>query len=173
MIVTHNIILSKRHEGKIILPLERLILAEYRSTTVDFKSADPQILLYTINDFLIQGKYSSLEDDWKKNHWQEINKTQASSLLLNLLQISPAYQLRFRNLNEAKKITDIYFGYCENYVRYFTNTDYFKDLDENGVSTNVKAMKTFGKPITEATFECGVLGLSETRVIFLWSIDED
>lgn len=93
----------------------------------------------------------------------EIEDGQARRIFNLILSRDLAYRVEIMSQEEANQLAERFLAFFEPPVRYFTN-GYFTE--------NPFYLRSWD-PISKATFDTGVVVLSETRIGLLWAEDED
>ncbi|HZZ81118.1 MAG TPA: hypothetical protein VFE62_21630 [Gemmataceae bacterium] len=96
--------------------------------------------------------------------YRQIDSAAARRLLERILHQDLAYDSEVMPIDEASDLAGRFMAYFETVdTLYYTNGT-FHELQRNGTSWN---------PVTEATFDTGVLAISAERAGCLWVEDED
>lgn len=125
-------------------------------------AADARNFLAVLDEFVASFGFTGLGDAWI-----EINIQAGKALVREILYKDLAYGSAMMPENEAAMLTERFFALFDASVRCFTNG--------NLVVRDANPTEVPGSwdPITEATFDAGVVCLSSSRIGILWVEDED
>lgn len=143
-------IISKRETGAVWLEIKKL------PANINLKSDDD--ITKIVNSFVNQLGCSSLG-----NYWKQINQEQAKKILTAVLNKDLAYSQESMKLADAQKLADKFISFFQNNCQFFTNAEF---------TSNYSRLLEWN-PITEATFDSGVVIVSNERIGLLWLEDED
>ncbi|NMG22250.1 hypothetical protein [Brasilonema bromeliae] len=143
-------VLSKRNCGEVLFEIKKLIPDE----TIERS----ENLTAILDLFVSQLGYSSLGLRWK-----EVNQGEAQKILKFIMTKDLAYSVQLMSLEEAEKIVVKLFQIFPGNCKFFTNA-----LFRNNYS-GISAWDS----ITKATFDTGIIVVSERRIGILWVQDED
>ncbi len=143
-------IVSKRNNGEVLLEVKKIVPD---GTVASFENPREIIDL-----FVTQLGYASLDARWK-----EINQEEAQKIINFIMTKDLAYSVQLMSLQEAEKIFVKLFHFFSSNSKFFTNASFIN---------NVSAMNAWDS-ITKATFDTGVVILSDTRIGMVWVKDED
>lgn len=96
--------------------------------------------------------------------WREVDLASAKKILMRILYKDLAYDQELMPLADAQTLADQVIDLCGSNASFYTNGDY--DLEENKQSVE-------WTPITNATFDTGVIFVGESQIGLLWVEDED
>ncbi len=99
--------------------------------------------------------------------WIEVSIQAAKALVREILLKDLAYRIAMMSEKEADLLTERFFALFDDSVRCFTNGNIvLPDADPSGVPGS-------WNPISDATFDAGVVCLGSSRIGILWVEDED
>ncbi|MBW4612110.1 MAG: hypothetical protein KME21_02295 [Desmonostoc vinosum HA7617-LM4] len=143
-------IISKRDIGKIVFEIKQLI----SDSTVEKLENVTNIL----NLFVTQLGYFDID-----NKWLKINQEEAKKISLLVMTKDLAYRGEIMDIEAAEQISTQIFNLFAKDCQFFTNA-IFVD--------NYSAISSWN-PVTPATFDTGIIILSNTKIGMLWVEDED
>ncbi|MBE9008115.1 hypothetical protein IQ259_24405 [Fortiea sp. LEGE XX443] len=143
-------IISKRSIGNVLFEIKQI-----SSNSTTEKAED---LTKTLDLFVSQMGYSGLGD-----RWQEITQTAAHKILLFILTKDLAYSSKIMTEEAAENISHQIFNLFKNNCKFFTNAVFVN---------NYSALSAWDS-LTRATFDTGVIFVSDTLLGILWVKDED
>ncbi|MGH2416096.1 MAG: hypothetical protein ACRDEA_20880 [Microcystaceae cyanobacterium] len=143
-------ILSKRNSGEVLFEIKKIIHDETIETS--------KKLTEIIDLFVIQLGYSGLGLRWK-----EVNQQEAQKILNFIMTKDLAYSVQLMTSQEAEKIVIKLFSFFPTDCKFFTNALF---------TNNYSGMSTWDS-ITKATFDTGIMLISDRRIGILWVKDED
>ncbi|ARV61590.1 hypothetical protein BZZ01_25855 [Nostocales cyanobacterium HT-58-2] len=143
-------IVSKRSFGEVLFDIKKII--------PEASVENSENLSAIINSFVTQLGYSSLGDRWK-----EIKREEAQQILVFILTKDLAYSTKLMTLEEAKEIDAKLFSFFQSDCKFFTNAVFV---------SNYSAMSAWDS-LTKATFDTGVVILSDRLIGIVWVQDED
>jgi hypothetical protein len=132
--------------------------------TVDDRKAavDPRGCRVALDEFVSTFGFKALA-----NAWIEISIQAAKTLVREILLKDLAYRIAMMSEEEAALLAESFFALFDDSVRCFTNGNLVvPDADPTEVPGS-------WNPITEATFDAGVVCLGHSRIGILWVEDED
>src|SRR5262249_2284587 len=102
--------------------------------------------------------------------WEEINRDQAESILRLILHKDLAYRMPITPLEKATSLAGRFLALFSRSARWFTNGTYHLApvRTPNGGSAGPS-----WNPISQATFDTGVVCIDESRIGIMWVQDED
>jgi hypothetical protein len=100
--------------------------------------------------------------------WIEISANDAHAIIATLLHRDLAYGAELMPLSTASELSAQLLDGVPEPHRYFTNGDWTVDEDGSGEAT-----LNGWNPISDATFDSGVVCLGESRAALFWVQDED
>jgi hypothetical protein len=125
-------------------------------------AADPQRYREVLDEFVATLGFTGLGEGWI-----EISTQAAKTLVREVLFKDLAYSVAMMSEDEAALLTERFFALFDPSVRCFTNGNLVvRDADPTEVPGS-------WNPITEATFDAGVVCLGSSRIGILWVEDED
>lgn len=118
-------------------------------------------------DFLSQEM--SLED-FKKN-LDKVTRNIASQIIISLLHKDMAYEAKIMKMSEAKEFANHFFSFFDKDALYYSNSDWNK----NKYSKDEKFKFGLGayNPLTDSTFDSGVIICDSKKIGIAWFQDED
>jgi hypothetical protein len=110
--------------------------------------------------------------------WIPINSLDARSRLVGVLTRDLAYGGERMPLEDGARFTDRFVTLFGSESRYYTNGSFRFDLERGKwvpVDSSQRTVRVGGRwtPITDATFDTGVVVLSDKRIGMLWVMDDD
>jgi hypothetical protein len=103
----------------------------------------------------------------ERTHYFKIDAAEAQAVLVAVLSREMAYDSDLVPRDEAQVLAAAFVGqFAEESASYYTNGDYGKPKTTPGVGPG-------WNPVTDATFDTGVLVVSPTRIACAWFMDED
>jgi len=142
-----NQLLSKRNSGKITCKFKNIQLVSDKSTK---------------EQFLSEIGFKPVEI---KGNWERIDKTQAQRILEYTLSFDMAYDTELNTKPKAKSLSCYFLSEFQNDAVYFTN-GYF---EEDAGSYRLRGWT----PITDSTFDTGILAIDKYKIGILWAEDND
>lgn len=125
-------------------------------------AGDPRSYLAVIDEFISTFGFTGLGEGWI-----EVNIQAAKTLVREILFKDLAYSVAMMSEDEAAQLTERFFALFDASVRCFTNGNLvIQDADPTEVPRS-------WNPISEATFDAGVVCLGSSRIGILWVEDED
>lgn len=97
-----------------------------------------------------------------ESEWREVSRDQATLLAAAILAKDLAYGVQIISTDEAQEFGRHFISAFGNEAHFFTNTDYA-----------IGATSWSWMPLTNSTFDAGVLGVDEQRIGVLVVQDED
>jgi hypothetical protein len=131
---------------------------------VDERTAtgDPRSYHAVLDEFVATFGFKGLGDAWI-----EVSSQAATKLVREILLKDLAYRVAMMSEDEAALLAKRFFALFDGSVRCFTNGNLVvQDADPTEVPGS-------WNPITEATFDAGVVCLGSCRIGILWVEDED
>jgi hypothetical protein len=111
----------------------------------------------------------SLNDD--NSLYRTVAKTEAVAILTRLLHKDLAYNQPMMPLKQAAGLAELFLApFNDSNVRFYTNIDFSEEGQKLGPDT--WAGPKFS-PVTDATFDAGVIAIAPQRAACLWIEDED
>jgi hypothetical protein len=111
--------------------------------------------------------------DYFKEHIQEIeNRELAESILVSLLHKDMAYSVEMMTLEKARILTRKFFSLFSSHALYFSNSTW----NENEYAVPAKAFElglSSWAPLTELTFDSGIIICDNNRIGIAWFSDDD
>jgi hypothetical protein len=104
------------------------------------------------------------------DRWEEINRRVAETIAQRILHRDLAYNVEIMSAELACDLAARFLNLFTAQARYFTNGTLYQ-LHER-FNAGVTHFSSF-EPITEATFDTGVVCLDKERIGLLWVQDED
>ncbi len=123
---------------------------------------DPRDYRAVVDEFVTTFGFTGLGDEWI-----EVGIDAAKTLVRRILFKDLAYSIAMMSDDEAALLTERFFGLFNGSVRCFTNGNLVVPAAD---PAEVPGSWT---PITEATFDAGVVCLGGSRIGILWVEDED
>ncbi|WP_192311768.1 hypothetical protein [Pseudoxanthomonas sp. PXM02] len=103
----------------------------------------------------------------ERAHYFEIDAAEAQAVLVAVLSRDMAYGINLVPPDEAQALAAAFVGqFAKESAGYYTNGDYGKPKTTSGVGPG-------WNPVTDATFDTGVLVVSPSRIACAWFMDED
>ena len=102
--------------------------------------------------------------------WREIDTSSAGKIIHRILHRDLAYNYELMLQTEAKTLTNRVISLYSLNVKCYTNGNF--DEDAIAINPRVKRGPSW-HPITEATFDTGVVFVDKTRFGLIWVEDED
>ena len=99
--------------------------------------------------------------------WREIDRERATTILRSLLERDLAYDSDADSAPIAEELSRQFVQEFSDGARFFTNGEWHEDNPTNGRPVGVWT------PVTESTFDAGILVLHDHRVGAFWLEDED
>lgn len=97
--------------------------------------------------------------------YQEIDAVEAARVLENVLHRDMAYKIEIMPISHARELSEEFIAaFTGSDARFFTNGEWGRSTGALGVGWT---------PVTSATFDTGVLVVSDQRVGCVWCMDED
>ncbi|MBD2595317.1 hypothetical protein H6G74_13390 [Nostoc spongiaeforme FACHB-130] len=143
-------ILSKRNRGN--------VLFEIKQITSNLLLDEAENLTEILDLFVRQIGYVGIGD-----RWQKITQTAAKKIIVFVLTKDLAYSSKIMQIEEAEKISHQVFNLFQLHCNFFTNAEFVN---------NYSAMIAWDS-LTPATFDTGVIFVTETQMGILWVKDED
>ena len=143
-------ILAKRSMGN--------VLFEVKQINSDYIVENAENLLEILDLFTSQMGYLAIGDRWK-----EIDQVAAKKILVFILTKDLAYSAKIMPIEQAEKISTKIFNLFKNNCKFFTNALFVN---------NYSALSAWDS-LTQATFDTGVIFISDTQMGILWVKDED
>lgn len=98
------------------------------------------------------------------DQWRSIDRDAASSIISNLLHLDLAYRVQVMPFSEAQQGAQLIIGLFNNDAQFFTNGDW---------SANPKERLQHWMPLTQHTFDSGIVACDDEHVACFWVADED
>ncbi len=128
----------------------------------DRTAVDPGDCHTVLDEFVGSFEFKGLSDGWI-----QVSIQSAKVIVREVLLKDLAYRVTMMSEDEAALLTDRFFALFDGPVRCFTNGNLVvQDADPTEVPGS-------WNPITEATFDAGVVCLGNSRIGILWVEDED
>lgn len=134
------------------------VLFEIKQINSDFNIETTEDLIEILDLFVSQMGYVGIGD-----RWQEISPAAANKILVFILTKDLAYSSKIMSGEAAEKIASKIFNLFQNNSKFFTNAIFVN---------NYSALSAWDS-LTEATFDTGVIFVSDTLIGILWVKDED
>lgn len=99
------------------------------------------------------------------DRWFKISRPTSRNLLVHFLQEDLAYNARLMPTEDANRLAADFLSYFNEGLEYFTNGPVEKD----GTLNDCRAWN----PITDATFDGGIIAVAPASIGILWVSDED
>lgn len=103
------------------------------------------------------------------DEWREVTRDFADRTLIRLLSRDLAYRAPLMATSVASELAKEFLAWFADDARFFTN--YLVNWDETAVINGVSPYTCM--PITDATFDAGILVVDSTLLGILWFADED
>jgi hypothetical protein len=142
-----NKLLSKRNSG---------------STNCSFKSMNNSVNEINKELFLDELGFKS---DEIKNEWEKVDETTAKKILEYILSYDMAYDAELGTKAKASLICSYFLNEFQSDAIFFTN-GYF---DEDAGFFKLSAWT----PLTDSTFDTGILAIDKNKIGILWAEDND
>lgn len=98
-------------------------------------------------------------------HYEEIDAVEAAKVIENVLHRDMAYKNEIMPISLARELSGEFFAmFAGTDARFFTNGEWGRSLGAHGIGWT---------PVTSATFDTGVLVVSDQTVGCVWCMDED
>jgi hypothetical protein len=107
----------------------------------------------------------SLKTNRIKGNWKEIDKSMAKQILEYILSFDMAYDIELDSKPLADKLSNYFFNQFLSDTKYYTNGDFDNDF-------GFFRLRSW-TPITNSTFDTGVLGIDKNKIGILWAEDND
>ncbi|MBW4626543.1 MAG: hypothetical protein KME49_13840 [Brasilonema octagenarum HA4186-MV1] len=143
-------VLSKRNCGEVLFEIQKIISDETLETSKNMTAI--------LDLFVSQFGYSGLGVRWK-----EVNQEDAQKILSFIMTKDLAYSVQLMSLEEAENIIVKLFEFFPEHCKFFTNASFRNNY--SGISG--------WDSITKATFDTGIIVVSDRRIGILWVQDED
>lgn len=102
--------------------------------------------------------------------WREVDTSSARKIIQRILHRDLAYNSELMLQTEAKTLTDRVMSLFSLNVKCYTNGNF----NEDGIAISPEVKRGLGwHPITEATFDTGVVFVDKSRIGLIWVEDED
>lgn len=111
--------------------------------------------------------------------WREIDQSEAHQIILLILSQDLAYNSEIMEVEFAESLTSRFLNLFSDSARYFTNgnfrTYYLDHMGDTFQPLKKTTPHAFGgwMPLTEATFDTGVVCFDENYIALIWVEDED
>jgi hypothetical protein len=104
------------------------------------------------------------------NEWHEISLAEANTLICRILERDLAYNVELMSHTQSCILRDRFLASFDQQVRFFTNGTFC--APSTSLSQDVVQGPRWS-PITQATFDTGVVAADGKRIGMLWVEDED
>lgn len=99
--------------------------------------------------------------------YEEIDAVEAARVLENVLHRDMAYKAEIMPMSLARELSGEFVAvFADSDARFFTNGEWGRPMGALGIGPS-------WAPVTSATFDTGVLVVSDQRVGCVWCMDED
>jgi hypothetical protein len=111
--------------------------------------------------------------------WRPIDRQEAQEIILLILAQDLAYNSEIMSVELARSLSEQFLALFDDSCQYFTNGNfrsyYLNRVDEQAHPLKKNTPHVFGgwMPLTEATFDTGVICFDETYTALIWVEDED
>lgn len=146
-------IIGQRNCGEVTFKVKNRSAAEKRSVTV------------VLDAFVNRLGFTDLG-----TNWNEIDRHGAEVILRRILHRDLAYNAVIMSIELAGELSAHFLDLFTTGARYFTNGTFYEPDDQ--VAADVVHGASW-HPITDATFDTGVICLDEKRIGIVWVQDED
>ncbi|WHX39765.1 hypothetical protein QNH36_19255 [Mesobacillus sp. AQ2] len=143
----NQILLSKRNTGNITCEFKNIQLASDKITK---------------DQFLNEIGFKPIEI---KENWKKVDKNEAQRILEYILSFDMAYDTELDAKPEAKTLSSYFLSIFHRKAAFFTN-GYF---EEDAGSYRLRGWT----PITDSTFDTGILAIDKYKIGILWAEDTD
>lgn len=107
-----------------------------------------------------------------ENSWKLINQEMAIEIVDSILAQDLAYNSERMNVEDALKITGLFFKLFPNPLYFATNGTLGQNHAKRKKDINIITSSSW-TPVTSATFDTGVIIITADLVGMLWMLDED